>query len=52
MGGENIESSAKIFMQVLKGEGSQAQTNVVCANAGMAIATAEQLDPITGFERS
>ena len=52
MGGENIESSAKIFMQVLKGEGSQAQTNVVCANAGMAIATAEQLDPITGFERA
>lgn len=52
MGSENIESSAKIFMQVLKGEGSQAQTNVVCANAGMAIATAEQLDPITGFERA
>lgn len=36
-------------MQVLKGEGSQAQTNVVCANAGMAIATAEQLESINRF---
>ena len=51
-GGESIESSARIFMNVIQHKGTQAQTNVVCANAGMAIATALNLSPIEGFEKA
>ncbi|MDX5436978.1 MAG: anthranilate phosphoribosyltransferase [Pontibacter sp.] len=36
-GGQDVPSSAKIFVQVLKGEGTAAQTAVVAANAGMAL---------------
>lgn len=39
-GGDNVASSAKIFMDVIQNKGTQAQQEVVCANAGMAIATA------------
>ncbi len=49
-GGEDIEQSAKIFMAILEGKGSEAQNNVVCANAGMAIATAKGLSAREGFE--
>ena len=37
-GGKDIESSSKIFMDVLNGEASNDQENVVCANASLAIA--------------
>lgn len=36
-GGDTVEASAKIFLDVLKGNGTQAQTDVALANAGMAI---------------
>jgi anthranilate phosphoribosyltransferase len=36
-GGNDVADSARIFIQVLKGEGTAAQTAVVAANAGMAI---------------
>jgi anthranilate phosphoribosyltransferase len=36
-GGRSVEESAKIFMDVLKGDGTRAQQKVVIANAGMAI---------------
>lgn len=49
-GGDTIESSANIFMEVISGKGTEAQTNVVSANAGMAIATAKNLTPKEGFE--
>ena len=49
-GGENVASSAEIFMNVIQNKGTKAQTNVVCANAGMAIATALQSTPQDGFE--
>jgi len=49
-GGNSIENSAKIFMDILKGEGTTAQNNVVCANAGMAIATDKNISPKQGFE--
>ncbi|MEJ4086941.1 anthranilate phosphoribosyltransferase [Galbibacter orientalis] len=49
-GGDSIEASAKIFVDVLSGKGTEAQNNVVCANAGMAIATVKELTPIEGFE--
>ena len=51
-GGNTIESSAKIFVDVLSGKGTEAQNNVVCANSGMAIATVEKLTPIQGFEKA
>lgn len=49
-GGNTVEDSAKIFMQVITGKGTEAQNNVVAANAGMAIATVNNLTPKEGFE--
>ena len=51
-GGDSIEESAQIFLNILQGRGSEAQNNVVCANAGIAIATVENLTPIEGFEKA
>ena len=51
-GGETVDSSAAIFTAILNNKGSQEQHNVVCANAGMAIATAKDLSPIEGFEEA
>ncbi|MBD0852391.1 anthranilate phosphoribosyltransferase [Maribacter arenosus] len=50
VGGETIEESAKIFMNILEGKGTEAQNNVVCANAGIAIATVNGSNPKQGFE--
>jgi anthranilate phosphoribosyltransferase len=36
-GGENMEESGKLFLKILCGEGTPAQNDVVCSNAGMAI---------------
>ena len=49
-GGDTVETSAKIFLNVISGNGTEAQNNVVCANAGLAIATTKQIDHKTGFE--
>lgn len=49
-GGSSIESSAKIFVDVIHGKGTEQQNNVVCANAGLAIATARKISHIDGFE--
>lgn len=49
-GGNSVESSAEIFVNILKGEGTTPQNNVVCANAGMAIATSRSCSPKEGFE--
>ena len=49
-GGTTIEDSAKMFVDIISGKGTEAQNNVVCANAGMAIATVNHLTPIEGFE--
>jgi anthranilate phosphoribosyltransferase len=49
-GGTTIEESAKLFMNIIEGKGTDAQNNVVCANSGMAIATVNSLSPIQGFE--
>lgn len=51
-GGETIEESAKIFMKVLEGLGTASQNNVVCANAGIAIATVKNVSPKEGFEEA
>lgn len=49
-GGNSVEDAAKIFMAVISGNGTEAQNNVVCANAGLAIATSKQMEHIKGFE--
>ncbi|MCK0130136.1 anthranilate phosphoribosyltransferase [Flavobacteriaceae bacterium F08102] len=49
-GGETVAESAEIFKKVIQGSGSEAQQNVVCANAGMAIATAKNITPQEGFQ--
>lgn len=49
-GGEDIQASARIFMDILQGKGSPAQNHVVCANAGIAIATVKNCTPREGFE--
>ncbi len=52
VGGEGIEDSAQIFLDVLNGRGTEAQNNVVCANAGIAIATVKSISPKAGFEQA
>ncbi len=49
-GGNSIEDAAKIFVDIISGNGTEAQNNVVCANAGLAIATAKQISHKEGFE--
>jgi anthranilate phosphoribosyltransferase len=51
-GGESIDQSAQIFMNILQGKGTEAQNNVVCANAGVAIATVLNVSPKQGFEKA
>ncbi|MEJ1223773.1 anthranilate phosphoribosyltransferase [Sediminicola sp. 1XM1-17] len=50
VGGHSIEESAQIFLNVLQGKGTEPQNNVVCANAGVAIATVKNISPKEGFE--
>jgi anthranilate phosphoribosyltransferase len=52
VGGDSIEESAQIFLNVLQGKGTEAQNNVVCANAGVAIATVENNNIKDGFEKA
>lgn len=45
-GGDTIEDSAHIFLNVLKGEATEAQTEVVLANAGLALTVGKDLSSI------
>ena len=51
-GGDSVEAAAGIFLNVLQGRGTPAQEAVVCANAGMAIATATGSSPRDGYEKA
>ena len=51
-GGDTVPESAEIFQKILKGKGSEAQNNVVCANAGLAIAVAQQITMEDGFKKA
>lgn len=42
VGGDTVESSARIFMDVLNGQGTDAQNNVVLCNAAFAIKTIKE----------
>ncbi len=45
-GGNTMDESAKIFMNVLEGKGTEAQNSVVIANAGMALFCGNQKDSL------
>jgi anthranilate phosphoribosyltransferase len=49
-GGKTIEESAEMFMNIISGKGNEAQNNVVCANAGIAIATVTKCSTLEGFQ--
>ncbi|MFB3387917.1 anthranilate phosphoribosyltransferase [Flavobacterium sp. LAR06] len=49
-GGKTIEESAEMFTNIISGKGTEAQNNVVLANAAMAIATVTKCTPLEGFE--
>lgn len=49
-GGNTVKEAADIFLKVINGEGTNAQNNVVCANAGLAIATVKSFSHQEGFE--
>ncbi|WOD42475.1 anthranilate phosphoribosyltransferase [Hwangdonia lutea] len=49
-GGNTVDDAAKIFVNVISGKGTEPQNNVVCANAGLAIATTKQISHKEGFE--
>jgi anthranilate phosphoribosyltransferase len=49
-GGKTIEESAQMFTDIISGKGTEAQNNVVCANAGLAIATVTKCTPLEGFQ--
>lgn len=49
-GGSTVEEAAKIFVDVISGQGTKQQNNVVCANAGLAISTVNQISHKDGFE--
>lgn len=49
-GGNTIADAAKIFVDIINNKGTEAQNNVVCANAGLAIATTNQISHKDGFE--
>ena len=52
IGGKDIKSSSKIFMDVLNGNGSNDQENVVCANASLAIALSKDISIIEAFNQA
>jgi len=52
-GGDTVEESAKIFMKILSGEGTEAQNSVVAANAGMSLyAGNNDLSIISSIEKA
>lgn len=51
-GGKTVEESAQMFLNIISGKGTEAQNNVVCANAAMAIATVTGCTPLQGFEQA
>ncbi|TNJ44534.1 anthranilate phosphoribosyltransferase [Tamlana fucoidanivorans] len=49
-GGNTVKDAANIFVDIISAKGTEEQNNVVCANAGLAIATAKQISHQEGFE--
>lgn len=48
-GGKTTDEAAKIFYEIISGNGSKAQNDVVCANAAVAISTMNKMSYIENF---
>lgn len=48
-GGNSVAEAAEVMQRILAGKGSEAQTNTVLANAGVAIATAKKISIVDGI---
>ncbi|MEO9477643.1 MAG: anthranilate phosphoribosyltransferase [Cyclobacteriaceae bacterium] len=51
-GGDTVEEAAEIFKNVLENNGTEAQNEVVFANAGLAIATGKQISVTDGVAQA
>ena len=51
-GGDSVKSSAKIFEKILKREGSEAQNNVVIANAAMALQCGKEIELVEAISQA
>jgi anthranilate phosphoribosyltransferase len=51
-GGTTTEDAAKMFFEIISGNGTQAQNQVVLANAGLAIATVIKCTILEGYEKA
>ena len=49
-GGNSVQQAARLFTKIINGNGTEAHNNIVCANAGLAIATVKQISHKDGFE--
>lgn len=49
-GGKSLENASRIFRQIISGKGTEAQNNVVAANAGIAISMVKNIPVKDGFE--
>jgi len=49
-GGNTVADASKIFKTIISGNGTEAQNNVVCSNAGLAISTAKKITHKEGYE--
>jgi len=47
-----VADASKIFKTIISGNGTEAQNNVVCSNAGLAIATAKKTTHKEGYEQA
>ncbi|WP_347069290.1 anthranilate phosphoribosyltransferase [Flavobacterium sp. WV_118_3] len=48
-GGTTVTESAQLFLDIISGKGTEAQNNVVCANAAIALATVNPISISDGF---
>ncbi len=51
-GGKTVEESADIFKSILSDKGTKAQRSAILANAGLALAVANNLEPRLGVEKA
>jgi anthranilate phosphoribosyltransferase len=51
-GGETLDEAANIFMNIIQGKGSEAQNNVVLANAALAIQTHQNIEISEAIEKA
>ena len=49
-GGNTVADASKIFKTIISGNGTEAQNNVVCTNAGLAISTSKKISHKEGYE--